>query len=96
MSLLSNVEDVLTRIATEFKTLRGRVMPAGGTAGQVITKINSTDYNASWQDPQLPVHDHEISEVVGLQTTLDGKQKVITQSSTAPASPAVGDLWIET
>jgi hypothetical protein len=30
--------------------LSTRVMPAGGSAGQVITKVDGTDYNASWQD----------------------------------------------
>lgn len=36
-----------------------------------------------------------ISTVTNLQTELDGKQKLITQSGTAPASPQVGDLWIQ-
>jgi hypothetical protein len=30
--------------------LSQRGMPAGGTTGQVITKVDGTDYNASWQD----------------------------------------------
>lgn len=29
----------------------GRGLPPGGTAGQVLTKQSSTDYDADWQDP---------------------------------------------
>jgi hypothetical protein len=28
-------------------------VPTGGTAGQVITKIDGTDYNTSWEDPDV-------------------------------------------
>lgn len=49
--------------------------------------------------PQAPAsHSHAISDVTGLQTALDGKQPTlsykITVSTTAPSSPAVGDIWI--
>jgi hypothetical protein len=39
---------------------------------------------------------HPISAITGLQTALDGKQKTITVGTTAPATPAVGDLWVDT
>lgn len=28
-----------------------RLLPAGGTTGQVLTKINNTDYNVDWETP---------------------------------------------
>lgn len=40
-------------------------------------------------------HTHSISDVTGLTTELNNKQKTITQSATAPVSPEVGDLWID-
>lgn len=95
MSLVSNIQAVLTRIAGEFNTIKGKLIPAGGTTGQVLTKNSGTDHDTVWADPSVPSHDHSISDVVGLQTALDGKQKTITQSSTQPSNPSVGDLWIE-
>jgi len=29
-------------------------VPVGGTTGQVLTKINATDYNTNWQTPSVP------------------------------------------
>jgi len=49
--------------------------------------------------PQPPAsHSHAVSDVAGLQTALDGKEPALgfklTVSTTAPTSPAVGDIWI--
>jgi len=33
----------------------GQGVPAGGTTGQVLTKINATDYNTNWQTPNPPI-----------------------------------------
>lgn len=33
-----------------FEQAATRFMPAGGTAGQVLTKVTDTDFNAEWQD----------------------------------------------
>jgi len=33
----------------------GPGVPAGGTAGQILSKVNSTDYNATWVDPLVAV-----------------------------------------
>lgn len=54
---------------------------------------NATD--AQLRDRTTHTGTQAISTVTGLQTALDGKQKTITQSSTAPVGPAVGDLWID-
>ena len=35
-----------------FEQAVTRFMPAGGTAGQVLTKVTDTDFNAEWQDSQ--------------------------------------------
>lgn len=41
-------------------------------------------------------HTHAISDVTGLSTALDAKQATITVGTTAPASPTVGMLWVDT
>ncbi|HVP57597.1 MAG TPA: hypothetical protein VMU02_05830 [bacterium] len=28
-----------------------RILPAGGTTGQVLTKVDGTDYNVDWETP---------------------------------------------
>ena len=35
-----------------FEQAVTRFMPAGGSAGQVLTKVTDTDFNAEWQDSQ--------------------------------------------
>ena len=35
-----------------FEQAVTRFMPAGGTAGQVLTKLTNTDFDAKWQDSQ--------------------------------------------
>ena len=35
-----------------FEQAATRFMPAGGTAGQVLTKLTNTDFDARWQDSQ--------------------------------------------
>lgn len=44
------------------------------------------------------VHGHTIADVSGLQTALDSKLAAtrITVGTTAPVSPSVGDLWVDT
>lgn len=57
MSLVSQIASLATRIATEFNTLRSEVsnvasgnLPTGGTTGQILSKIDATDYNTTWID----------------------------------------------
>lgn len=52
----------------------GPGVAAGGTAGQVLVKASTTDYDAQWADVAKPMaHSHSISDVTGLQTALDAK-----------------------
>ncbi|HCU64544.1 MAG TPA: hypothetical protein DF774_02160 [Rheinheimera sp.] len=63
---------------------------AGISAGATA---NSAD--SALRDRTTHTGEQAISTVTGLQTALDGKQKVIVQSATPPANPQVGDLWIQ-
>lgn len=63
----SAVEDVAVRLKLDFATLQGldgadgEGVPAGGGAGQVLSKIDGVDFNTEWIDlpessgPSLPV-----------------------------------------
>ena len=50
---------------------KAAVLPTGGTTGQVLAKVNGTNYNVIWVDANS--HTHAISDITGLQTELDGK-----------------------
>ena len=50
MSLASRISDFITALGADIKALFDRSPPAGGTTGQVLTKVNSNDYNFSWID----------------------------------------------
>ncbi len=71
-------------------TLLNRANHTGTQAISTITNLQTTlDAKAASS------HTHVISEITNLQTSLDALQKKITQSSTAPSNPVVGDLWIQ-
>jgi hypothetical protein len=50
-TLISRINDVVTNIGTDIKTLFSLAIPAGGATGQVLTKSSGTDYATSWQTP---------------------------------------------
>jgi hypothetical protein len=49
--------------ALEFAAIAG--LPAGGATGQVLTKINSTDFNADWETPAPGYTDEQAQDAVG-------------------------------
>lgn len=58
--------------------LTGPGLPVGGTAGQLLRKVNSTDYNLEFFTPDYAaaVHVHSVGNVTGLQALLDGKAAI--------------------
>lgn len=40
-------------------------------------------------------HSHAITDVSGLQTALEGKQKTITSGTAAPSGGADGDIYLQ-
>jgi hypothetical protein len=42
------LDGVTSAIQTQINTVSGKVPPVGGTTGQVLSKINGTDYNTQW------------------------------------------------
>lgn len=51
MTLEQRLSALITAIGADIKALFSRSLPAGGTAGQVLAKNSSTNYDASWVTP---------------------------------------------
>ncbi len=51
MSLVSEISDLAAAIRNKINLIVPRLIPAGGTTGQVLAKDTATDYDVSWQDP---------------------------------------------
>lgn len=73
MSLASRVSALAGAVRDKINTMMPRLLPPGGTAGQVLSKTNGNDFESGW-----------IS------------QTKVTAGTTPPASPAIGDVWIDT
>ena len=50
MSLQARIAAFITAVGTDIKTLLGRALPAGGAAGQVLSKTGAGDYAVGWAD----------------------------------------------
>lgn len=46
-----NLSQAFTQIGQWFAALAQQVLPAGGTTGQVLTKVDGTDWNVDWETP---------------------------------------------
>ena len=49
MSISSNVNALAAAVRDKINLMMPRLMPSGGTTGQVLTKTSATNYAASWQ-----------------------------------------------
>lgn len=47
-TLASRLNDLVVAIRTKLNTMTPRLLPAGGAAGQVLTKSSGTDYAVGW------------------------------------------------
>ena len=77
----NTVKDRLANIEYGLGDAYGRILPAGGTTGQVLRKINNNDYSVEWAEP-----------VTGLpsQTGNDGKYLTTDGSTASWATVAQG------
>lgn len=81
------------------EVVTGGTLPTGGTAGQVLTKVNSTDFNATWQDVTATVTwggiTGTLSDQTDLQAALNGKVSSVvagtnvTVDNSDPQNPIV-------
>ena len=77
MTIASRVTDLAAAVRDKINTMMPRLLPSGGTTGQVLAKTSATAYAADWSDPAA-----------------GGTE--IHVGTTPPASPSVGDLWVDT
>jgi hypothetical protein len=52
----SQAISTIVNLTTSLSDLTARSLPAGGTAGQVLTKLSGLDYAASWGTPVVPLN----------------------------------------
>lgn len=50
-SLQDRLTALATRVGVQVKAMTPRLLPGGGTTGQVLTKTSASDYATSWQTP---------------------------------------------
>lgn len=51
MSLASRVNDLAAAVRDKINAMMPRLLPSGGTVGQVVTKTGPADGAAGWADP---------------------------------------------
>jgi len=51
MALVEQIANMAAMVREKFNSLTPRVLPSGGSAGQVLTKASAADYAATWQTP---------------------------------------------
>lgn len=72
----------------------GPGVPAGGTAGQFLTKINGTDYNTQWTNPPTAVRWSPTFQATGLTFTGTGSTYP-TYNSYYVKSGQLVTFWIQ-
>lgn len=50
MTLVAQITALAERVAGQFKEIAGRLLPTGGTNGQILVKTNSED-GVTWRTP---------------------------------------------
>jgi len=50
VSATDTILQAIQKLNGNINTISAQGVPAGGTAGQILTKIDATDYNTYWQD----------------------------------------------
>ena len=53
----------LNKIENELENSNERGLPSGGTAGQILRKTSTTDYDAAWADVGTPT-DAQVDDAV--------------------------------
>lgn len=82
-------------------------VPAGGTTGQILAKVDGEDYNTAWVDLEaqnvgvdttsfsntLGATDNTVQAALETLDALSAGGASVTVSDTAPAGPEEGDTW---
>lgn len=90
--------DSIPQVETPPDTFSGGGLPAGGTANQVLTKIDGTDFNADWEDPAGGVSYRELTSALSVAGVVPTTTEINTALAAAYSAltPADGDFVILT
>ena len=67
------------------------LMPAAGTAGQVLTKSSTTDYDASWADRHIDY----VTVATGAEARPSASLVLWIGGTTQPTNMATKDVWLK-
>lgn len=77
-----NIKADITALTVRVTALEAKILPAGGTAGQVLKKRSNTDYDVEWgEDLHIAViaNKNAIPSTLNFDLKLDGVQSVINE-----------------
>ena len=77
-----NIKADITALTVRVTALEGKILPAGGTAGQVLKKNSSTDYDVVWGDDlhiAVIANKNAIPSSLDFDMKLRGTQSVINE-----------------
>jgi hypothetical protein len=105
MTLVAQIQSLALRVASEIRdAIRPRLLPPGGTTGQVLQKTATTNYASGWATPfsgaysdlmdKPALFSGKYSDLSGLPVLGTAAAKNLHIGTTAPPSPANGDVWI--
>ncbi len=93
MSLATGLSSLATRIGNEIRdAIKPRLIPSGGTTGQAMTKSSGTNYAVTW----TTLFSGAYADLTGKPTLGTAAAKNVHVGTSAPGSPAEGDIWIDT
>lgn len=80
MSLVARITSLAARVRDQFISIAPRLLPGGGSVGQVLVKTTADDYAVAWQT----------------SSGGGGGGTDIHVGPTPPSAPVDGQLWLQT
>lgn len=93
MSVVSQISALASRIGNEIRdAVKPRLLPSGGTTGQALTKSSGTNYATGW----TTLFSGSYTDLTSKPTLGTAAARNVHVGTSAPGSPAEGDIWIDT
>ena len=78
MSLSSKIIELVQVISADIKLLFNRSLPEGGSTGQVLAKVNNTNFNVNWINPPASGDSGITGKTVSIDFGILGKRTTTT------------------